>query len=44
MINFFLFLKQNLKFGEKLKLCQNTIQNIIRIITIRMTLSLKVQQ
>lgn len=40
MINLFPCFKQNLKFEENLKLCQNTIQNT----TIRMTLSLKVLQ
>lgn len=40
MTNFFSFFKQNLKFEENLKLCQNTIQNT----TIKMILSLKVQQ
>jgi len=43
MINLFPFFKQNLKFEKKLKLCQNTIQNIIQITMRRMTLSLKVQ-
>ncbi len=44
MSNFFSLFKQNLKFGENLKLCQNIIQNTIRSTTIKMILSSKVQQ